>query len=208
MSWRCFILLDLKESLSVLSEKDPTLGSVIQVIDLVDNNSVDDDFTSLTKIIVSQQLSGAAANTIILRVKKVVNSAVFDPIHFSSIPHQDLRECGISNAKISYIKGLAELLLREPSYFIDLQHCDEKEVLKKLCEIRGVGVWSASIFAIGALGYENIFPFGDTTLNKSIKIIYGNKVTIEEIIFKWTPYKSIASRVLWKWFDQGMPELN
>ena len=199
---------DLKKSLSFLSKKDPTLGSIIRVIDLVDNNIVEDNFTSLTKIIVSQQLSSAAANTIILRVIKAVSSEVFDPIYFSSIPHQDLRECGISNAKISYIKGLAELLLREPCYFMDLQHFDEKEVLTKLCEIKGVGIWSASIFAIGVLGYENIFPFGDTTLNKSIKLIYGNKVTIEEIIFKWTPYKSIASRVLWKWFDQGMPKLN
>ena len=95
--------------------------------------------------------------------------------------------------------------MNEPTYFENLRQNNEEEILKQLCKIRGIGIWTASIFAMGSLHYDNIFPYGDVTLIKGINIIYGENVLIENIISNWSPYKSFACRVLWQWVDQGMP---
>ena len=61
---------------------------------------------------------------------------------------------------------------------------------------------------MGALSYENIFPFGDASLIKAIKNLYGEAKSHNHIISKWSPYKSYASRVLWQWVDKGMPNID
>ena len=78
---------------------------------------------------------------------------------------------------------------------------------EKLCKIKGIGIWTASIFAMNSLNYDDIFPYGDATLMKAIKTLYGDKVYIENIISNWSPYKSFGSRVLWLWVNQGMPKI-
>ncbi len=64
------------------------------------------------------------------------------------------------------------------------------------------------MFMIFTLGRENIFSFGDLGLKKGIIKVYGiknpTKEDIEKIIFKWSPYKSYGSRILWKSLDVDM----
>ena len=36
--------------------------------------------------------------------------------------------------------------------------------------------------------------------------LYQTQIEIDKIISKWSPYKSLACRVLWQWVDKGMPE--
>ena len=60
---------------------------------------------------------------------------------------------------------------------------------------------------MGTLDYKNIFPNGDTTLIKAIKIIYGKEVNVEHVTSNWSPYKSFGCRVLWQWVDIGMPKI-
>ena len=61
---------------------------------------------------------------------------------------------------------------------------------------------------MGPLGFEDIFPYGDVTLNKAIKFIYGENLLVEDIISKWSPYKTYACRLLWQWVDKGMIDIN
>jgi len=193
-------------ALRTLKQNDPKLGKIIELIKPQYNKKKEDELTSLIKIIIGQQLSGSAAKTIVSRVENRLNKKTFNTKDIETISNEDLRSCGISNAKISYIKGLSEILLNEPTYFENLRQNNEEEILKQLCKIRGIGIWTASIFAMGSLHYDNIFPYGDVTLIKGINIIYGENVLIENIISNWSPYKSFACRVLWQWVDKGMPD--
>ena len=197
-----------EEILSVLSHNDPALAKVINLIKPVYIKKTDDEFTSLIKTIIGQQLSGTAAKTIINRVKNTLEEKVFTPKKILNINHEDLRSCGMSNAKIHYVKGFAEILIANPCYFFNLKKNTEENVLIELCKIKGVGIWTASIFAMSSLNYENIFAYGDVSLNKAIKIIYKENLSQEDIISNWSPYKSFACRVLWQWIDKGMPNLS
>ena len=192
-------------ALRTLKQNDPKLGEIIEVIKPQYNKKKEDALTTLIKIIIGQQLSGSAAKTIVSRVEDRLDKKTFNPKDIETISNEDLRSCGISNAKISYIKGLSQILLKEPTYFENLKQKNEEEILKQLCKIKGIGIWTASIFAMGSLHYDNIFPYGDVTLIKAIKNIYGEDILIEDVISKWSPYKSFGCRVLWQWVDKGMP---
>jgi DNA-3-methyladenine glycosylase II len=192
-------------ALRTLKQNDPKLGEIIEVIKPQYNKKKEDTLTTLIKIIIGQQLSGSAAKTILSRVEDRLDKKTFNPKDIETISNEDLRSCGISNAKISYIKGLSQILLKEPTYFENLKQNNEEEILKQLCKIKGIGIWTASIFAMGSLHYDNIFPYGDVTLIKAIKNIYGENILIEDVISKWSPYKSFGCRILWQWVDKGMP---
>ena len=192
-------------ALRTLKQNDPKLGEIIEVIKPQYNKKKEDALTTLIKIIIGQQLSGSAAKTILSRVEDRLDKKTFNPKDIETISNEDLRSCGISNAKISYIKGLSQILLKEPTYFENLKQKNEEEILKQLCKIKGIGIWTASIFAMSSLHYDNIFPYGDVTLIKAIKYIYGEDILIKDVISNWSPYKSFGCRVLWQWVDKGMP---
>lgn len=192
--------------LETLSHQDIILGKVIDATKPVEYKNANDEFSSLVKIIIGQQLSGAAAKNILNRVEKLNECKTLDPKDMFSFSNKELKLCGISDAKISYIKGLCKVILDNPNYFLNFNGMNENEILNNLCKIKGVGIWTASIFAMSTLNLENIFPYGDSTLSKAIKKIYGEKRLLDSIICHWHPYKSYACRVLWQWVDKGMPK--
>ena len=195
------------EALKYLSVNDSKLAKVINLINPQKKIKKTDNFTALVKIIIGQQLSGSAARTIISRLDNKLSKEEYNPINILEMTNDDLRSCGLSNAKSSYIKGFAQIILENPYYFKNLKAIGEKDILNELCKIKGIGIWTASIFAMSSLCYEDIFPYGDVSLNKAIKNLYKDELDQKAIISNWSPYKSFACRVLWQWVvDKGMPK--
>jgi len=63
------------------------------------------------------------------------------------------------------------------------------------------------MFLMFSLGREDIFSHGDLGLKNAIKKLYGlenpTKEQIEEIVIKWSPFRTYASRVLWRSLDNN-----
>ena len=195
------------EVLKYLSVNDSKLAKVINLVNPQKKIKKTDDFTALVKIIIGQQLSGSAARTIVSRLDNKLGKNEYNPINILEMTNDDLRSCGLSNAKASYIKGFTQTILKNPYYFKNLKTIGEKDILNELCKIKGIGIWTASIFAMSSLCYEDIFPYGDVSLNKAIKNLYKDELDQKAIVSNWSPYKSYACRVLWKWVDKGMPKI-
>ena len=66
-------MTEFKNALKILKLNDFRLGKVIDLIKPEYNNKKSDEFTSLVKIIIGQQLSGSAARTIVSRVEQCLN---------------------------------------------------------------------------------------------------------------------------------------
>tara|TARA_B100000029_G_scaffold514121_1_gene615759 strand:+ start:44 stop:658 length:615 start_codon:yes stop_codon:yes gene_type:complete len=197
---------NIEEILNHLSGQDEYLSEIINLTKPVFKKKViDDEFTSLMKIIIGQQLSGSAANTIVSRVEKTLSTNKFCPKLIIATNEMVFRKCGISHSKIKYIKGIAKLITEQKNYFEQLKELPDDEIIDTLCSLKGVGVWTASIFAMGQLNRKNIFAYGDVTLKKAISIIYGDNIILEKVITQWHPYKTFACRILWQWVDKGMP---
>lgn len=189
-----------------LTRVDPILS---QYLHLVTGNikqkekSSDELFADLCDTIISQQLSGKAAATIFARFKKLFRGSRMTAKKLLSLPDESIRESGCSWAKVRSLKDLA---FKVDSGVVNLKGLDrlaDEEVKKTLVQIKGIGPWSAEMFLMFALEREDIFSQGDLGLRNGLMRVYGLKNAptqqqVNKITSKWSPYRTFASRVLWK----------
>lgn len=102
----------MESAIEHLTSADPVLGRVIKVIPELKLRDRDMSFESIARIIVNQQLSLKAAETIHGRVVELVEN--YTPESLVRTPIQKLRTCGLSNAKAIYIQKFAGVCLMTP----------------------------------------------------------------------------------------------
>jgi len=149
-------------------------------------------FESLVDAICSQQLSIKAANTIFGRVKTIL--VKITPQNILSKTDQELRDCGLSWQKVSYIKDLSSKIINSELQIAKLDLLNDEEVIKELIKVKGIGRWTAEMFLMFSLGRPDILPKDDLGINKALKNL-GVKPKDTE---KWKPYRTIASWYLWR----------
>ena len=166
-------------------------GNQIDPLDRHNNNYA----IALSKLIIEQQISFKAAITIKKKfddlTKLLSNREILE------IDNETIQSIGISFRKVDYIKNIISFFENEKPDFSAL---NDKEILKKLCSIKGIGPWTSEMFLLFVFHKPDIFSFGDIALINSIKVNYNlsNHDEIKELTIKWKPYRSIASLLLWK----------
>ncbi|HSX19458.1 MAG TPA: hypothetical protein VLE91_05015 [Candidatus Saccharimonadales bacterium] len=164
-----------------------------------------DYFLDLVDIILSQQLSGKVADVIITRFKKLFTKEEITPQTVLKHKDDELRAIGVSYQKIKYIKDLSEKITKKELDLASIRKMKDEDVILELIKVKGIGKWTAEMFLIFTLGREDVFSHGDLGLNNAIKNIYKlekhSQEIVEQIVSKWSPYKSYASRILWKSLD-------
>ena len=162
------------------------------------------NFESLTKIIINQQLSNTAANTIFQRLKSsTASKSELYPEDIRNIDLKILRKCGISNSKSNYIINLAKILLDNQNLFTEWKSLDYENASIEIQKIKGFGKWSSDIIQLSYLGNLDVLPINDATIKKAVLKIYNFKLDSDtEKKLDWArPYRSILSRYLWRWID-------
>ena len=166
------------------------------------------NFEALVRIISGQQLSSNAASTIFNRLKELLGKNEITPQLIKDCNPKEILKCGFSNAKTKYILNLSDLFLVNPDFLYELKDLESKEIIEGLQKIKGIGIWSASIFALFYLQHHDVLVWGDSSIKKSIELLYneGQELKVDRIIeitSKWEPFRSTACIVLWKWLDEG-----
>jgi DNA-3-methyladenine glycosylase II len=158
----------------------------------------------LCESIVSQQLSVKAASTIWGRTHSVVSDWT-NPNCILSVDDDTLRSIGLSYQKIGYVKNIALAVQENTLPMLNLDTLPDEGVIQTLTQVKGIGRWTAEMFLIFTLGRNDVFSPGDLGLRNAIDRLYGtHKISPGEaqaLAEKWSPYRSIASRVLWKSLD-------
>ena len=193
----------LKKAYNYLS-KDPCLDHLINKFSNVINISerYNENYPlALAYLIIEQQVSFKAAIAIkkrfIQKVENLTNDQIID------LDDKDLQSVGISFRKAIYIKNVFEYF-KNNNY--DFVNATNQEVINELTKIKGIGVWSSEMFLMFVLMRINIFSKGDLALMNSIKINY--KIDIKDdyklnsLVESWSPYKSVASLLLWKSIEE------
>ena len=166
-------------------------GNQIDPLDRHNNNYA----IALSNLIIEQQISFKAAITIKKKfddlTKQLSNREILE------IDNETIQSIGISFRKVDYIKNILSFFENEKPDFSALK---DKEILKKLCSIKGIGPWTSEMFLLFVFHKPDIFSFGDIALINSIKVNYNlsNNDEIKALTLKWKPYRSIASLFLWK----------
>ncbi len=203
----------MEEALEHFKKIDPILYKIALKVKLEDHPKPEDPlrqsfseasyFVDLVDSIISQQLSGKAAATIFGRFKKLFKEELINPQELLKIPDQKIRTAGISFSKIKYIKGIAQEIINNKLDLKSFESLTDEEVIGELVKLKGVGQWTAEMFLMFTLGRTDVFSTGDLGLQNAIIKIYKleekpNKEKLLEISGKWSPHRTIASRILWK----------
>ena len=170
--------------------------------DITLNDRYESDYSkAISMLIIEQQVSFKAAITIKKRFLTLIKNKSKDQI--LEIENNKMQSIGISHRKVDYIKN-TYLFFRDNK--IDFEKISEKQVVKELTRIKGVGKWTSEMFLIFILFKTNIFSKGDLALINSIKVNYNiNQLSdqkLDDFIKKWSPYNTNASLLLWKSIEE------
>jgi DNA-3-methyladenine glycosylase II len=119
----------------------------------------DEGFEALVSIVVSQQLSVAAADTIFGRVKAKV--VPFSPEQVIAAETEMLRACGLSAPKQKHMKTIAAAILDGSLDLERVRRLADADARAHLTAVKGIGPWTADIYLMASLGRADIWPVGD-----------------------------------------------
>jgi DNA-3-methyladenine glycosylase II len=193
--------------LQKLSE-DPRLATILPLVTLPILETSNDIYRALLEAVVSQQLSVKAADTIFKRFLNLFEGQNPMPERILTQSVENLRSCGLSGQKASYIQNIATFWQRPDIQNRDWLSIDNDLIINELTTIKGVGKWTVEMILMFKLGRLDVFPVDDLGIQQAMIRLYGLeskgkelKKQLYEISEFWRPYRSVASRYLWRWKD-------
>jgi DNA-3-methyladenine glycosylase II len=160
-------------------------------------------FRTLVHIILEQQVSLSSAKSMLLRLERAIQP--FTPERFLELGEVYLRGLGVTRQKAAYLLGLSESIVAGRLNLKGLSRLSDDQVLVRLTEIKGIGLWSANIYLLMAMRRADIWPAGDLALAVAVKELKNLAVrpSPEELIEfaeQWRPYRAVAARMLWQYY--------
>ena len=163
-------------------------------------------YRALTRSIVFQQLSGAAAGTIFRRfigLWELEDEAFPQPEQVLAATDEQLRGVGLSRQKMLSVRSIAEHFGSGELSLDNFDHWDDEEVIAHLTQVRGVGRWTAEMFLMFHLGRPDVLPVNDVGINRAMMKQYGlaampKAPQVLEIGAAWRPWATVACWYLWR----------
>jgi len=196
----------LSEKAIKFLKRDPKIADMILRVGEYKINFVKNPYRSLIDAIITQQLSGAAADSISKKFQELYQRYP-RPSEVINTSDSKLRSVGLSKMKVTYIKDLSEKIQSKELRISSLKDKSDEEVIAHLTQVKGIGRWTAEMFLIFSLGRLDVLPVGDLGLKKGIQRLYSmpdlpEKDEIERIAEKWRPYRTVATWYIWKSLNQ------
>ena len=167
----------------------------------------DETLPSLVRSVVYQQLSGKAAATIHGRLLDALGGTL-DPARVEALPDDALRACGLSRAKTAAVR---DLVARHRAGLLptrdELLAMPDDEIVQRLAEARGVGVWTVQMLLMFNLGRPDVWPTADLGVQEGYRLSAGLEArpTPRELGAageKLRPWRSVAAWYLWREVDR------
>jgi AraC family transcriptional regulator, regulatory protein of adaptative response / DNA-3-methyladenine glycosylase II len=162
-----------------------------------------DGFELTVRAIIGQQISVPAATALAGRVAKTFGKR-FAPAH--SLTHlfpqaeilaeADLTRAGLTKTRADTIRALARAVCSGQIHFNGI--VDSEKFLKRLCEIPGIGNWTAQYTAMRALAETDALPTGDLGLLRALNL--NTTRELEQHSQNWRPWRAYATMYLWNDF--------
>lgn len=199
----------LKTARRALAEADPILARLMKQVGAIDDTGrwTRTNLEALVSIIIGQQLSGKAAQTIFLRVRKLCDGAV-SVGKLAALSDDSIRSAGISRPKLRTLRALQAAVETGSLNLRRVSRMSDDDASEALTAITGIGPWTAQIYLMFVLRRPDLFPSGDLGLQKAISENYGiarDPVEMEKLAERWRPYRTYACWYLWRWLNTQIP---
>ena len=195
-----------KAALRHLAKQDPVMAGLIKRLKLEPLELRKNHFAALVRSIIAQQLSTKVARTLNKRFLELYGGKFPPAETIIGTAEKKLRGIGLSFQKVSYIKNLAAAVANGQINFKKLVRQSDEEIIAQLTRIKGIGRWTAEMFLIFSLGHMDVYSHADLGLKNAVKKLYNidpkfHTRKLKKLLDTWAPYKSHASRLLWKSLD-------
>ena len=189
-----------------IRKRDKVLARVIDGIEYPEFKVERDHYEALIDSIISQQISWAAARSILARFKGLYSGRLPKPAEYLKTKDARLRSAGLSPQKMSYIRDLCERIEDGSLELRRFRYMPDERIIEELDAVKGIGRWTAEMFMIFSLGRTDIFPVDDLGIKKAVQRVYGlrsmpDRKAYDAISRPWHPYSSIATLYLWRSAD-------
>jgi DNA-3-methyladenine glycosylase II len=196
-------LLALQAGLEALTAADPALANAVHEAGPPTFELRPAGFETLVRAIVAQQVSAASARAIFGRLCEAVQPLT--PMRLLELGPEAVRACGFSRPKVGYAIALAEHILDGRLPLNRLEAMDDAAVIKALTAVPGIGVWSAEVYMIFAMGRPDVWPAGDLALQTAQQRIRAlekrpTPKASRELAAVWAPWRSAAAVTLWHYY--------
>ncbi len=202
----------LEQAAATLHAADPVLA------ELIDRYGIDglgerrrsrprDHYGVLVRAIIGQQVSTHAANAMFRRLTDRFGGRLPIPKEVLADDPQELRAAaGLSNAKVAFLRSLADHVLDGSLELNKLGRLPDERVIEELVAVKGIGPWTAQMFLIFHLNRPDVLAAGDLGIRRAIMLAYGlpempDPEEIERLAEPWRPYRTLACEFLWRSLD-------
>jgi DNA-3-methyladenine glycosylase II len=199
MVGRIITTLDcVAEGADWLARSEPRFAEALALCGPLPLRRQPDGFAALLDAITGQQVSVASADAI---WKRLLAAGLTDRAAMAAASDEDLRAAGLSRQKARYGRALAQSDID----FDALRHLPDDQVVKTLTAVPGIGLWTAEIYAMFALGRADVFAPGDLALQEGAKLLFGlaerpKERDLRTMAVQWSPWRSVAARILWAYY--------
>ena len=199
---------------------DPVLAAIIKRVGPLRMPYREPTFAALARSITFQQLAGGAASTIWGRVVDAAAPHIppaerltkpdgfghVTPASILALSESEMRACGLSRQKLSYLRDLAARSASGEIDFVQMPAWSDAEVMEHLTRVKGIGTWTAQMFLMFALRRRDILPTGDYGVRSALQRAYRMRTLpkpkrMEKIASAWSPWRSVACWYLWRSLD-------
>ena len=189
--------------------KDKKLHKIIQLQEKYILQKRNNVHLHICASIISQQLSTKVAAVIYARFLALFKKKNPSPKDIISIPFDQLRSIGLSNAKTNYVLNVCNFFIDNKLTDARLHKMGDEELIEYLVQIKGIGRWTAEMILMFTLGREDVFAVDDLGIQQAMIRLYkldaDNKKEMQQqmlkISAKWSPFRTYACRYLWGWKD-------
>jgi AraC family transcriptional regulator, regulatory protein of adaptative response / DNA-3-methyladenine glycosylase II len=167
-----------------------------------------DGFELAVRAILGQQISVAGANTLAGRLVRAFGTPISGgppPLTHLFPSPQDLAEAdiarvGLPQKRAETIRALARAVHDGRIVFSSVANIEVFQ--SRLCELPGIGCWTAQYIAMRALGDPDAFPGSDLGLLRSASM--SNERELAQRAESWRPWRAYAAMYLWQGAEQNI----
>jgi AraC family transcriptional regulator of adaptative response / DNA-3-methyladenine glycosylase II len=189
-------------------KSDPTLVSSVEANPGLRVPGCWDGFELATRAILGQQITvkgaTALAGRMVSRFGKPFRAAGGLTYLFpapEALADARLGDIGVTGARAETIRTLARAVCTGEIDFEGV--VDSEAFLNRLCEIPGIGKWTAQYVAMRALREPDAFPSTDLGLLRALDLRSSRE--LEERAEAWRPWRAYAAMYLWRMASQRAP---
>lgn len=199
-----------QQAAKYLSKHDPLLAPVIAKYGMCTMRPHKNYYQELVESIVGQQLSIKAGASIRKKFVDLFGGAFPEPAAILAKNIDELRTAGLSRAKATYVRDLAQHVIDGKVKFDHIDSLTNQEVITKLTAVKGIGEWTAHMFLMFCMGRMDVLATGDLGIKNGIWKLYSmdHQPTPQEVAKiadknHWHPYESIACWYVWQSLDNA-----